>query len=97
MLFVALLSTKPGSTFQEGGSRRLQWSYPEGLNVLGEYWLETDSPRVVSVMEAESMAPFGQIRMQWGDLFEIEVYPAVTSEQGMEMLRQAMSSASAQA
>lgn len=97
VLFVALLTTKPGSTFQEGGGRRLQWSYPEGVNVLGEYWLETDSPRVVSVMEAESMVPFGQLRMHWGDLFEIEVYPAVTAEQGMEMLRQAMSSASAQA
>ena len=90
MLFVALLTTKPGSTFQEGGARRLQWSYPEGLNVLGEYWLETDSPRVVSVFEAESMEPMGQIRMQWGDLFEIEVFPAVTGEQGMQMLRQAM-------
>ncbi len=91
MLFVALLTTKPGSTFQEGGARRLQWSYPEGVNVLGEYWLETDSPRVVAVIEAEDMAPFGQIRMDWGDLFEIEVFPAVTAEQGMEMLRQAMS------
>ena len=97
MLFVALLTTKPGSTFQEGGSRRLQWTYPEGVNVLGEYWLETDAPRVVSVMEAESMAPFGQIRMHWGDLFEIEVFPAVTSQQGMEMLRQAMASVQQQA
>ena len=58
--------------------------------MLGEYWLETDSPRVVSVFEAEDMEPMGQIRMQWGDLFEIEVFPAVTSEQGMQMLRQAM-------
>jgi hypothetical protein len=33
------------------------------MNVLGEYWLETDSPRVVSIMEAESMAPFEAIRM----------------------------------
>ncbi len=90
MLFVALLSAMPGSTFKEGGARRLQWGYPEGMNVLGEYWLETDSPRVVSVFEAESMEPMGQIRMQWGDLFEIEVFPAVTSEQGMQMLRQAM-------
>ena len=91
MLFVALLSVKPGGTFQEGGARRLQWSYPEGMNVLREYWLETDSPRVVSVFEAEGMEPMGQIRMEWGDLFEIEVFPAVTSEQGMQMLRQAMS------
>ena len=92
MLFVTLLKTKAGSTFQEGGARRLQWSYPEGVNVLGEYWLETDSPRVISIMEANGMEPFGQLRMQWGDLFEIEVYPAVTAEQGMAMLRQAMAS-----
>ncbi len=91
MLFVALLKTRPGSTFQEGGARRLQWQYPEGLNVVAEYWLETDSPRVVAIMEAESTAPFGQIRMDWGDMFEIEVLPAVTAEQGMEMLRQGMS------
>ena len=46
MLFVALLGTKPGNTFQEGVARRLQWEYPEGMNVLAEYWLETESPRV---------------------------------------------------
>ena len=58
---------------------------------MAEYWLETEVPRVVAVMEAESMDVFGQIRMDWGDMFEIEVFPAVTGEQGMEMTRQAMS------
>jgi hypothetical protein len=29
--------------------------------------------------------------MDWGDMFEIEVFPALTGEQGMEMARQAMS------
>jgi hypothetical protein len=29
--------------------------------------------------------------MDWGDMFEIEVFPAVTGEQGMELARQAMS------
>ena len=48
MLFVALLSTRPGNTFQEGVARRLQWDYPEGANVLAEYWLETEAPRVVA-------------------------------------------------
>jgi hypothetical protein len=28
--------------------------------------------------------------MHWGDLFGIEVFPAMSGEQGMEMLRQAM-------
>ena len=92
MLFVALLTLRPGTTFQEGGARRVQWQYPEGVNVLGEYWLETDSPRVIAIMEAESMAPFGAIRMEWGDMFDIDVFPAVTAEEGMEMVRQAMSS-----
>jgi hypothetical protein len=92
MLFVTLLSTKPDNTFQEGVGRRLQWAYPEGANVLAEYWLETEAPRVIAVVEAESMEPFGQIRMDWGDMFEIEVFPVVTAEQGLEMARHAMSS-----
>ena len=47
--------------------RRLGWEYPKRVNVLAEYWLETESPRVVAViMEADSMAPFGAIRMHWG-------------------------------
>jgi hypothetical protein len=56
------------------------------MNVLAEYWLETDSPRVVSVVEAPSMAPFGAIRITWGTLFEIDAFPAVTADQAMEML-----------
>ena len=91
MLFVALLKNRAAGTFQEGVARRMQWDYPEGGRVLGEYWLETESPRVVSIMEADSMDAFGQIRMHWNDMFEIEVFPAVTGEQGMEMARQAMS------
>lgn len=90
MLFVALLSTKSGNNFQEGVAKRLQWDYPEGANVVAEYWLETEAPRVVAVVETESMEPFGQIRMDWGDMFEIEVFPVVTAEQGMEMARQSM-------
>ncbi len=62
MLFVVLLSTKPGATFQEGGARRLQWEYPQGMNVVAEYWLETDTPRVVSIVETDSVAPFAAIR-----------------------------------
>ena len=42
-------------------------------------------------MEAQSMDVFGQIRMYWGDMFEIEVFPTMTGEQDMEMARQAMS------
>jgi hypothetical protein len=30
--------------------------------------------------------------MDWNEMFEIEVFPVVTAEQGLEMARQAMSS-----
>ena len=64
MLFVVLLSTRPGNTFQEGLARRLQWEYPEGANVLAEYWLETEAPGVIAVMEAESMEPQQRIFLE---------------------------------
>ena len=38
---------------------------------MGEYWLGTENPRVIAVMEAQSMDTFGQIRMDWDDVFEI--------------------------
>jgi len=90
MLFVALLMVRPGSSFKVGGARRIQRQYPEGVNVVGEYWLETDSPMVIAIMETESMAPLGQIRMECGDMLEIEVFPAVPAEEGMQMVREAM-------
>ena len=68
----------------------MEWEYPEGVNVLSEYWLETDSPRVVAIMEAESTAPVRGDKDALGDLFDIEVFPAMTGEQGMEVLRQAI-------
>jgi succinate dehydrogenase/fumarate reductase flavoprotein subunit len=54
--------------------------------------LETEAPRAVAVVEEEGMEPFWQIRMDWSDMFEIEVFPVVSAEQGLQMARQAMSS-----
>ena len=42
---------------------------------MAEYWLETEAPRVVVIVESEGMAPLGAIRRDWGDIFEIEVFP----------------------
>ncbi len=91
MLFVALLKTRPGSTFRQGGGDPPAGvGVPRGRERAGRVLAGDGLPGVVSVMKAESMAPFGAIRMHWGDLFGIEVFPAMSGEQGMEMLRQAM-------
>jgi hypothetical protein len=72
MLFVALLMVRPGSSFKEGGARRIQRQYPEGVNVVGEYWLEMGSPRVIAIVETASMGPLGQTRMECADMPEMK-------------------------
>jgi len=51
MLFVALLKTRAG-TMAERVGRRAQWQYPSGVKLIGEYWLHTADPRIVSVLAA---------------------------------------------
>jgi hypothetical protein len=41
-------------------------------------------------VEAESAEPLAAIRMEWDDVFEIDVFPVVTAEEGLERLRRRM-------
>jgi hypothetical protein len=89
MLFVSLLRTSAG-TPQETAARRLKWQYPEGVRVVAEYWLQTSDPAVIAVLEADSVAPIMAINVEWGDIFDITVVPAITAEEGLALLRQMM-------
>ena len=91
MLFVSLLRTSAG-TPQETAARRLKWQYPEGVRVVAEYWLQTSDPAVIAVFEADSVAPILAINVEWGDVFDITVVPAITAEEGLGLLRQMMQS-----
>ena len=85
MLFVSILSGKPDlapEAAQEGLTRRLAWNPPEGVKILGEYWLQEAPARVVVISEAQSAAPLFLINQQWADLFDIEVMPAITAASG---------------
>jgi hypothetical protein len=87
MLFVGLARQIPG-TGNESSARRLQWDYPEGgAKVIAEYWLETSDPAVITVVEADHVGQIMMISSAWTDLFEISVFPAVTAEEGLEMLK----------
>jgi hypothetical protein len=87
MLFVAFLKMRAGSP-QENTARRVQWQYPEGVNVIGEYWPMSADVAVVSIFETESNAPMMAVNAAWGDVFEIDMHPAVTAEEGLELFRQ---------
>ncbi len=87
MLFAVVLRAHTG-TLNERAARRLQWQYPEGVKPVAEYWLQTDDPSVFAVVETDSYGPLMALRTEWDDLFDIEVTPVITGEEGLEMLRQ---------
>jgi hypothetical protein len=87
MIYVSQASWKPGlSREQMDGAlmRRVAWSYPGGVNVLGEYWLGGHRPAVVSVFETEDYSAIMELGLTWGDVFEIACEPACTPEQGLQ-------------
>ena len=87
MIYVWQASMKSGlSREQMDGAltRRASWSYPEGMNVLGEYWLGGHRPAVISIFEADDFSPIMELALTWGDVFEIVCEPACTPEQGLQ-------------
>ena len=89
MLFVSLLKVRSGTT-RERMTRRVGWQYPDGMRPVAEYWLQTPDPAVISVAEADSIAPIMAVVAQWDDFFDISVFPAVTAEEGLQLAQQMM-------
>ena len=86
MLFVALGNARAG-TSRERIARRLQWSYPEGMRVIGEYWLQTPTPTIISIAEADEIGPIMAATSAWDDVLAWTVVPAVSAEEGMELAK----------
>jgi hypothetical protein len=88
MLFVALMKARPG-TQAARSARRLVWQAPDvGAEVLGEYWLQTSDPACVAVFKADSCAQMWAAFTPWDDLFDVSIYPAVSAQEGLELLKQ---------
>ena len=91
MLLAVVMRAQPG-TLNERYARRLQWQYPQGITPVAEYWVHSSELSVFAVVEAQSAEPLAAMRMEWDDLFEIDVFPVVTAEEGLERLRRTISS-----
>jgi len=92
VLFVTILNPRPDLTAeqrQEGLRRRLEWTPPQGIKMIGEYWLQEAPARVVGISEADSPAALFLVTQAWGDLFDIEIIPALTAEEGLRLAQQA--------
>lgn len=89
MLFAALLRPLEGTsvTLNAYLSRRMQGleigKKPTkgrfaGIELMGEYWLQTPDPRVVIVFAAEGEGPILELVAEWETLFDITVVPAAS-------------------
>lgn len=91
MLFAALFREKEGSslTLDSYLARRLQG--PQigqaatqgripGVELIGEYWLQTPDPKVVAIFSAEGGGPILELASEWDQVFDITVVPATAVE-----------------
>ena len=87
MLFVALLTEKEGNSVSLDTflARRMQGPQIgkaptkgriEGLELVGEYWLQVPSPKVLMIFTAESDAPILELSAEWEESFDVTVVPA---------------------
>jgi Domain of unknown function (DUF3303) len=86
--FVALLSFRPSvPTAERDGAlaRRATWKYPQGVDVIAEYWPASASVQVVSIFSADNFEALLELELEWNDVFEIAIYPAVAAEEGLRM------------
>ena len=89
MLFVAMGKPR-GGNMKESVARRLKWQYPDGVRNVAEYWPQGSDYHVISICEADAVAPIMSMIGDWNDLFEWTVTPAVTAEEGMRLAQKMM-------
>ena len=88
MEFVALLkfrSTLSAAEADAALGRRAAWKYPEGIKVIAEYWPLSSAVQVVSILAAESIDKIMEVVFEWQDVFDIDVYPAVSADEGLRV------------
>ena len=88
MKFVILCHLKPSvdqAKLAEAMGRRAEYEFPEGVKVIDEYWSSSD-PAVVGIYEADDAAALMINTVVWMDIFNMQVLPVNTWEEGLEKL-----------
>ena len=95
MLFVVIGKPKAASSGKERIARRASWEYPAGMRLVAEYWPMSTEAAVIAITEADNVASIMKAIVDWDDVFDLTVVPAMTAEQGLEMAKQMQASPSA--
>jgi len=88
MDFVAFLTFRPSVSSADrdaGLARRAAWQYPAGITPIAEYWPLAASVQVVSIFSADDFAAAFELSLQWNDIFDIAIYPAVSAPEGLRI------------
>jgi hypothetical protein len=88
MLFVMALKWQSGLTREQRDGalgRRAGWKYPDGVKLIGEHWPISEGLAVVSIFETDEPAALLEIGVTWGDVFQIEITPALSADEGLKM------------
>ncbi len=91
MLMVTLGKPKSTSTTKERLARRLDWNYPNGVRVLGEYWLQTADPTLIIISEVDDVGALLSASAQWDDHFDLTTVPATSAQDGLALARRMLS------
>jgi Domain of unknown function (DUF3303) len=94
MDYVMLLRWKQGlSRDQRDGAlmHRAGWNYPNGVQLIAEYWPAAEDPAVVSIFQTDDFSALMEIDLTWGDTFDVTVIPAISAEAGLKIGPDAMS------
>jgi hypothetical protein len=86
--YVALLKFRSSVPIAERDAalmRRASWQYPKGVQVIAEYWPVSSAVTVVSIFSTDSFEPVMELELEWGDVFDIDVYPAVGADEGLRL------------
>jgi hypothetical protein len=86
--YVALLrfrASVPAAERDGALMRRAGWKYPDGVRVIAEYWPISSAVTVVTIFSTDSPDALLELDLEWGDVFDIDVYPAVSAEDGLRI------------
>jgi hypothetical protein len=65
------------------------------MRMVAEYWPMSTEVAVIAVAEADNAASIMRAIVDWDDVFDLTVIPAMTAEQGLELAKQMQAGSSA--
>ena len=81
--FLTFRSSVPAAERDGALMRRAAWQYPDGIDVIAEYWPLSDGPQVVIIFSTDDPAALMQLEFEWTDVFDVKISPALSAEQGL--------------